>query len=99
MELAQNVPTGRGGTGSHWHQGETEETEGWAKKEKAALHFPLLKYSEERSEKPLKEAQITLEITREAGFQRTAENEDQQHQGGQLSPVVDQAKASPHWII
>lgn len=38
-------------------------------------------------------------MTREAGFQMTAENEDQQHQGGQLSPVVDQAKTSPHWII
>ncbi|RMC04833.1 hypothetical protein DUI87_18007 [Hirundo rustica rustica] len=72
---------------------DTEERlrkQGGARKQKAALHFPLLKYSEEGSEKPLKEAQITLETAKEAGFQRTAENEDQQHQGGQLSPVVDQ---------
>lgn len=73
--------------------------QGRAGKEKAALRFCLLRYSEKGSKKPLKEAQITLETMREAGFQRTAENEDQWHQGGRLSPVVDKAKVSPHWII
>lgn len=38
-------------------------------------------------------------MTREAGFQRTAENEDQQHQGGQLNPILGHVKASPHWTI
>lgn len=65
-----------GGTNSHSHQGETEKMEGSARKEKVALRLPILKFCEEGSEKGLEEAQITQLTTREAGFQRIAENED-----------------------
>ena len=51
--------------------------EGSTRKEKVALHLPILKFSEGGSEKALEEAQITQQTTWEDGFQRTAENEDQ----------------------
>lgn len=54
-----------------------EKTEGSAKEEKVALHLPVLKFSEEGSEKALEEAEIVQQKTREAGFQRIAENEGQ----------------------
>lgn len=67
----------RGGMNSCSHQAETEKTEGSTRKEKVALYLPILKFSEEGTEKALEEAQITQQTTREAGFQRIAENEDQ----------------------